>query len=182
MLITVTGLPGTGKTTVVKLLAENLQYPWYSMGDLRGEMAMKHNMTIDAWNTYGETHPETDAEIDEKLRELGSTKTDAVIDGRLAWHFIPNAFHILLTSNDDTAVKRIMKSKQEGVRSDEPGYTSEKEAREIIHARTASDVRRYQKYYQLDFLDPTHYHLIFDTSDKTAEQSVAEILKKIPHS
>ncbi|MCX6741353.1 MAG: AAA family ATPase, partial [Candidatus Parcubacteria bacterium] len=46
MIITLSGKPGSGKTTVAKILAEKLGYKFYSTGDLRGQMAMKRGLTI----------------------------------------------------------------------------------------------------------------------------------------
>ncbi len=40
MIITIAGMPGSGKTTVAKILADKLNLKRYSMGDLRGKMAL----------------------------------------------------------------------------------------------------------------------------------------------
>ena len=41
MIITISGLPGSGKSTIGKMLAKKLGYKFYSMGDLRGKIEKK---------------------------------------------------------------------------------------------------------------------------------------------
>ena len=59
MIITISGIPGSGKTTVGRMLAEKLGYKFYSIGDLRGKMAMERGMTIDQLNELGKTDGRT---------------------------------------------------------------------------------------------------------------------------
>jgi len=54
MIITISGLPGSGKTSVGKLIAERLGYEFLSIGDLRGSFASKKGLTIDELNKLGE--------------------------------------------------------------------------------------------------------------------------------
>ncbi|MBU0540313.1 AAA family ATPase, partial [Patescibacteria group bacterium] len=64
MIITISGVPGSGKTTVAKILAERLGMKFYSMGDLRGKMATERGLTIDELNKLGETEAFTDNDVD----------------------------------------------------------------------------------------------------------------------
>ena len=41
MIISISGFPGSGKSTIAKLLAEKLKWPRYYMGGLRREAAKK---------------------------------------------------------------------------------------------------------------------------------------------
>jgi len=50
MIITIGGEPGSGKSTVANIVAQKLGYKHYSTGDLRGEIAMRHGLTIDELN------------------------------------------------------------------------------------------------------------------------------------
>jgi len=47
MIITISGLPGSGKTTVAKKLSKKLNYEFISVGDLKGQFAKEKGMTID---------------------------------------------------------------------------------------------------------------------------------------
>jgi cytidylate kinase len=182
MIITVTGLPGSGKTTIIKQLSEALQLPWYSVGDLRGKMAKERGITIDALNTIGESEAFTDKEVDDYQKSLGESSESFVIDGRLSWYFIPNSFKIFLDVDPKIGAERIFEASKKGERPDEEMYTSVEEAAQFISNRVASDVKRYQKYYQVDFLNRNNYDLVIDTSSITAEEATRQILEKIPKS
>lgn len=176
MIITITGIPGSGKTTAARLLAERLNVPWYSMGDLRGKMAQDRGMTIDQFNTLGEAEKFTDAEVDEYQRKLGESGKDFVIEGRLSWHFIPHSFKVFLTVDTKAAGLRLFKARQGNERTDEPLYTSPEEAEKYAEDRMASDGRRYQKYYGVDFTDLKNYDLVIDSSSLSPALIADQIL------
>lgn len=179
MIITITGLPGSGKTTVVKQLSETLGVPWYSVGNLRGKMAEDRGMTIDELNALGETEAFTDKDVDDYQKKLGESGESFVIDGRLSWHFIPNSFKIFLDVNPDTGAQRIFDASKNGERDDEKAYGSVEETKQFIANRVASDVRRYQKYYGIDFLDRSNYDLVLDTTNLTMDEQTKIILNAI---
>jgi len=180
MVITITGLPGSGKSTIAKLLSEQLNISWYSMGDLRGKMARERNMTIDELNSLGETESFTDNEVDEYQTQLGNSGQSFVIDGRLSWYFIPNSFKVFLNVNNEIGSQRIFDSANEGKRSDEKHYTSSLEVQQVIERRIQSDIKRYKQYYGIDFMDPKQFDLVIDTSNKTTQEVLQEILSHIP--
>lgn len=178
MILTLTGLPGSGKSTIAKLLSERLHMPWYSMGDLRGKLARERGMTIDELNTLGETEAFTDQDVDTYQTELGKTQDNFIVDGRLSWHFIPHAFKIFLDIDENEAARRIFGAAREGLRKDEKPYASVEEVKERVKARVASDQKRYQKYYGLDYLNRSHYNLVIDTTNLTPEKIVERILDR----
>lgn len=182
MIITITGLPGSGKTTVIKQLSETLGLPWYSVGDLRGKMAKERGMTIDELNTLGESEAFTDKEVDDYQTSLGESSESFVIDGRLSWFFIPSSFKVFLDVTPDKGAERIFHASQKGERHDEIAYKSVNEVKSFITDRINSDVKRYQKYYGIDFMDKSHYDLVVDTTSLTAEETAKQILNKIPQS
>lgn len=181
MIITLTGLPGAGKSTIAKLLSEKLGFPWYSMGDLRGKLAQERGMTIDEFNHLGETESFTDEDIDKYQTKLGQEQDRLIIDGRLSWHFIPNSLKVFLDVDEQEAARRIYDAAKNGLRKDEKPFSSEENVKERVHARLASDQKRYQQYYQLDYLDRSNYDLVIDTTHLTPEQIVQTILDKIPN-
>ncbi len=179
MIITLTGLPGAGKSTIAKLLSEKLNMPWYSMGDLRGKLAIDRGMTIDEFNQLGESEAFTDQDVDDYQTQLGRENDRLIIDGRLSWHFIPHSFKIFLDINEDIAAQRIFQAAKQGLRSDERPYNSVEEVKERTRLRLASDQKRYQQYYGLDYLDTSNYDLVIDTSKLTPDEIIQVILDKI---
>ena len=71
MIITIGGQAGSGKSSVGELLAKRIGYRYWSMGDIRREMARKRGMTLREFNKLGEREDFTDKEVDEFQRELG---------------------------------------------------------------------------------------------------------------
>lgn len=179
MIISITGLPGSGKTTVVKQLSKSFGIPWYSVGDLRGKMAEERGISIDALNALGETEAFTDKDVDDYQTKLGMSGESFVIDGRLSWHFIPTSFKIFLDVDPDVGAKRIYEASKKGERQDEHMYRSVEETKQFIAARIASDVRRYQKYYGVDFLDHSNYDLVLDTTNLTMDEQAKIILNAV---
>lgn len=175
MKITISGYPGAGKTTVGKMLAERLGYKFYSVGDLRGKMAMDRGMTIDELNKLGEKEFWTDDVADQWQKKIGQTEDNFVMEGRLSFYFIPDSFKLFLTIDKTVAAERILKNQ----RPDEKPVSSVVEMEQIISERLAADKKRYQEYYGLDPSAKENFDVVLDTTSRTIEEIVDEILKKV---
>jgi len=184
MIITISGVPGSGKTSVGTILAQKLGYNFYSVGGLRGKMAEDRGISIDELNKIGETDHTTDTSVDDYQRELGIKEDNFVIEGRLSWHFIPRSFKIFLDCDPREAARRIFEGQHAATgkeRDDEKVYASIEETQQVIEDRVASDLRRYQKYYNLDYRLPSNFDLVFDTTEMAGPEQTAEaILAKLP--
>lgn len=177
MIISVTGLPGSGKTTVRNALADHFGYKRYSMGDVWGKLAMERGMTIGEANAKLKNDPTVDRQVDEYQSKLAETEDDFVIDSRLAWHFIPRSVKVFLDVDLDEAARRIFEARKHGiVRADEPDYQNVEEVRQAIEKRTHDDDQRYHQWYGVGYLDKTKYDLVIDTTHTPADQVVAQIL------
>ena len=179
MIVTITGVPGAGKSTIAKLISERLGYPWYSMGDLRGKMAQERGLTIDELNALGEEESFTDKDVDDYQTKLGKEQDDFVVDGRLSWHFIPHAKKIFLDVEPMEAARRVFEAAKDGLRPDEKPFVSVEDTKERIAARLASDQRRYEKYYGIDYLNRENYDLVVDTTHLTPDEIVDKILETV---
>ncbi len=177
MIITLTGLPGAGKSTIATLLSENLNMPWYSIGDLRGKMAEDRGMTIDELNALGEKEDFTDKDVDDYQTKLGQTEDGFIMDGRLSWYFIPNSFNVFLDVDKDEAAKRIFGAAKKGLRTEERPYNNADEVKDTVAARLASDQKRYKQYYDIDYLERSNYDLVIDTTNKAPNEIVEIIIQ-----
>lgn len=178
MKITIAGLPGSGKTTVGKMIAKALDYEHYSIGDLRGEIALKHNMSMAELNEVGLKEIWPHKEADDFLEELGKTKDKLVIDTWLGWHFVPDSFKVFVSVDADAAANRIFGDLDN--RPDED-YDSVEEVLAGVQKRVEKSDQAYQKHYGISFLKQSNYDLILDSTNKTPEEIVEEILGSVPN-
>ena len=176
MIISLSGTPGSGKSTVAKLLAKKLGFDHYSMGDLRRKMAEERGMTLEQLNRLGEKEAFTDKEVDDYQIKLGKEKDNFVIDGRLSFHFIPHSIKVFLDVDLTEGARRVMDSNR-----GEESFTDLNKAVEGLKTRIASDKKRYLKYYDIDFFDKKHYDLVIDSTKISPQQvaeKIAEYIKK----
>lgn len=175
MLITIAGKGGSGKSTVAKILAKKLRYRFFSAGDFRGSIALKHGLTIDQLNDIGKKEFWTDKIVDDEIKRIGQKEDNIVIDAWIGFHFIPNSFKVFLDVDENTASKRIFKDQ----RPDEPKKSTIKEIKEMNKSRLKDNLDRYKHYYKIDLLKKSNYDLIIDTTNLTPEQIVDMIIKRI---
>ena len=174
MIVTISGLPGAGKTTVGRLLAKKLRVRFYSMGALRRQAARERGMTLEEFNALGETKGFTDKYFDEWQAAKGRKMKHGVIEGRTSFHFIPHSLKVFLSVKPHEGAKRIWRDTSES-RKFEAHFSTLASVKKSLTRRIASDRRRYRKYYQLNIFSPTHYDYILDTTKMTPDQVVREI-------
>jgi cytidylate kinase len=168
--ITISGLPGTGKTTVAKLLEHRLSLKYVYAGEIFRRLAKKYHMTLEEFGSYCEHHREIDEELDTYQLEL-LRKGNVIIEGRIAgWlayrNHIP-AVKILLDTSLDVRAKRVVNREHGDV---------DKRKQEIVK-RERSEATRYQTYYGIDVRDSSIYDLVIDTGDKPPEKIVDIIMQ-----
>ncbi|MCX6708933.1 MAG: nucleoside monophosphate kinase [Candidatus Woesearchaeota archaeon] len=177
MIITISGTAGSGKSTVAKAVAKEFRLKHYSAGDFMRELAAERDISLEELSRLAEKDISIDREIDERTKKLAK-RDNFVIDSRLAFHFLPKAIKIFLKVSPGIAAKRIwrdIKAKKRAVEQ----FSSEKEVLSGILKRQDSEVKRYKKYYSLDYLDEQNYDFVLDTSKLNIEESIEETLNFI---
>ncbi|MCK5614279.1 cytidylate kinase family protein [Candidatus Pacearchaeota archaeon] len=173
MIIAINGLEGSGKDTVAKLLAKELDFKFYSMGDLFGKLAREKGMTLVEYHRHCETDDNGDREVDEYQETLGKKEDNFVIVGRMSAHFIPHAFKVFLSVDIDEGARRVHQDL--GNRPDEH-YSSVTETRESILERRKSNEKRYMDLYKINPFQESMYDLVVDTTKIPAREVVEQIL------
>lgn len=172
MIITITGEPGSGKSTIGKKLAQKLDYKHYYIGQIRRDAAKKRNMTLAEYNKYGEIHPETDTEVDDYQKNLGIKEDNFVIEGRTSWFLIPHAIKIYVTVNPKEGAKRVFKELQaDNSRNEDHALLTIEDVLRSHEEREASDKLRYQKYYQKNCSDKNNFDLVLDTTTLSRDKA-----------
>jgi cytidylate kinase len=160
--ITLGGLGGTGTSTVAKELGSRLSIPVFSIGDIMRANARDMGMTIEEFAQHCVSHPDVDRQTDKNQANLlpGESK---VVDSRMGFFFVKNAFKILLVCDQKVRVARM------AVRDSLSLEEAELKDRE----RVRLDKDRYYYAYGLeDYIAPLHYDLIIDTSTHDTSQIV----------
>jgi len=170
--ITISGTPGSGKSTVAQLLEKRLGIPYVYSGMIFRTLAKKYDMSLEDFGKYCETHENVDKKIDEEQLDV-LKKGNVIIEGRLAgWlsyeHKIP-AFTVFIDADIDIRAARIVE-RENG--------TVEQRKREI-RKRERSEALRYKQYYGVELSNNSIYDLVIDSSEKTAEEIVDIILKHV---
>jgi CMP/dCMP kinase len=175
-IITLGGLPGSGKSTVKRLLAEKLGYTMLSTGDFVRDMAYARNLTLEEFNDLIIHDKTLDEEIDSRLIEAEATGDRCVVDSHLAFHFIPSGFSVLLTVSLEKSAERIFNDAKSPTRikSGDTMQTLE-EARERTAKRIQNHVDRYKLHYGVDPYHPESYDFVIDTE----QYSPAEVATRI---
>lgn len=174
MIITISGLPGSGKSSVAKMLAEKLHYKHYSMGDLQRELAKEHGLTIKEWGEFEKKDPKYDHMIDDKQTALGKEKDNFVIDSWLAPKFIPHAVKIFLKADIDVRVKRRLYHKRK-----EEQFKEFEEAKKDMLEREKINTDRWLTFYSYDYHDEDNYDYIIDANQGSVQEIVDTIVRKI---
>ena len=183
MIVTITGLPGSGKSTLGKPLAAALGLKHYYIGGIMRECAKKRGMTLNEYLKLGETDSSVDQEVDSYQTELGKRSDDFVIEGRTSFYLIPHSVKVFLTVSLAEGARRIKDDLADSVKakSRNEGKTgSESAIIERLKERVASDRKRYKKYYGIaDAYDPSLFDIVVDTTEKTPDATLQEVLEQI---
>jgi predicted cytidylate kinase len=170
--ITISGTPGSGKSTIANLLNEKLDLRYVYSGMLFRETAEKYKMSLAEFGKFCEKNSDVDKELDKRQVEI-LKQGDVILEGRLAgWLAYQNkipAFKVFIDADIETRASRIVNREKGDV---------EKRKKENIE-RERSEKARYKNYYNIDISDTSIYDLVIDSSDKTPNEIVEIILNKV---
>lgn len=162
--ITLSGEVASGKSTIGKLLAEKLGYTFVSIGDKIRAYAESKKMNILEFQKECLKNPDTDKQIDLLFSEECNAQENLVIDYRLGFKFITDAFHIYLKVSEKTAVERL---KYTG-RANETHLT--------VQERNAIFTKQFLNAYQIDYTNDSNYDIIVDVDVFDSAEKIVELI------
>lgn len=177
-IITIAGKPGSGKSTASKAVAEELGFQHFSSGDLFRAIGKERGIDVTQTNLAAEKEKDIDYLVDQRLRDIGATEDQVVIDSRTAWHWIPESFKVYLDLDLEVAAKRILQSIDEARIESEHIPKEPAMYAEALQTRLDSEGRRYKALYSINPYDQANYDLVVDTASNGPEEVLAEILSK----
>ncbi len=172
-IITLSGKPGSGKSSTADRLAELLGYTRHSSGDMVRRVLAREGMSLEEYNRKASDEHDLDDKVDEELRSLRNAK-DVVIDSRLGFYWIPESFKVYLDLDLEVATARIFKDavNNKKRRDSGEGSSSLPDIARKVKERMEDEQQRFRSLYGIDPYNTEHFDLIIDTS-RHDPQSVA---------
>ena len=171
MLITISGLPGSGKTTVARMVADALHLEHVYAGDIFRRQAEAEGLSLEEYARRAETDHSIDRRLDEQMRSRAKSG-NVVLEGRLAAFMADEAgvpaLRIFLDAPEEVRAMRI---------ADREGGDAAQRLRQT-QAREASDARRYREIYGFDYHDPARYDVVLHTGGLSPEEVAAAIVRR----
>lgn len=170
LLITISGPPASGTSSLARDLSDMIGAEVLSGGDIFKEMAEEREVTIEEFSKIAESDPTIDKSLDDRLKSVikqhpdGDYGDDLIIDSRLSgWHADGSAdLSVCLKAPIEVRSNRI---------------DSRDESKESLRKREESEKKRYMEYYGIDIEDLSVYDIVIDTRNFTPI-STAKLVKK----
>lgn len=173
MRITISGPPGSGKTTACARLAESLGYRAVVFGKMFRDLAAEKGISLVELGELAEKDPSIDKEIDDRIVDIARAEPDIILESRLSAYMLGRngipALKIYLNASPEVRMARI------GGRE---GVDIEAAVAETVK-RQESEAKRYQMYYGIDITDLSVYDLVIDTGDLNPDQVLERILDAV---
>lgn len=169
-LITVSGYPGSGTTTVVGLLQSRLDLKAFNIGDIFRMMAAERGISLQDLHLLAKSDRSIDRELDDRQVDV-ARRGNVILEGRLAGFLTHQAglagTRVWLAAPFDVRTTRV--ARREAIPLSQ--------AQEEVRVREEAERTRYQAFYGFDLDDHSVYDMMIDSEHDTAEaiaQSIAE--------
>lgn len=168
MLITLSGLPGSGTSTLAKLAAPELGLDHLDGGTAFREAAAEAEMSLADFAALAEQDDSIDRALDDRLTDRARSG-DVLLESRLAGWLVTrahlSALRVWVACADEERARRV------GGRDGHDLASGLEQNR----AREASERQRYQAYYDIDLRDLSIYDLVLDSSELGPDMLLASI-------
>jgi cytidylate kinase len=169
LLITISGLPGSGTTTVSRLVADALHLDRLPGGEVFRQLAAESGMTLAEFGEHAQAHPEIDRELDDRLTARARAG-GCVIESRLAGWLVTRArlaaVRVWVDCDEEVRAARV---------ADRDGTTSA-QALADNREREALEHARYRAVYDIDLDDRSPYDLILDSTSTPAATLADQVI------
>jgi len=168
LVITVSGLHGTGKSTYAKAISEEFNLRHVSAGALFRQIALERRTSIEELSRTVERDEEIDRLIDDRTRREasgGNVILDGLLAGWMAREYTD--LKIYLKCPDDVRMHRI--AERDGIPYEKAMKTST--------FREDTEKKRFKRLYDIEIDDLSIYDLIINTGLLSLKSNI-EVIKK----
>jgi len=165
--ITISGPPGSGKSTLSKIISVRLGLELVSMGDIFRKCAQDRCMSLDEFGLIARCNEKIDHEIDSMQQKIADEKDNILIEGRLSGFFVDADLKVWLKAPLEIRAQRIANRECKSVAR----------ALEETSEREKCERDRYLNFYNIDVSDLSVYDIVID-SRKWSAQQISEIVEK----
>ncbi len=168
--ITISGHPGSGTSTLVEQLEQQLGWTSLNGGQIFREQAKEHGMSLKDFGQMCTSNLEIDRGLDEILKERMLSGKSEIVESRLAgwWAYRLDVDCVRVWLNVSPEERAIRVTKREGI--------SIEEAHEANELRRKVDLSRFEELYGLNPEDTTPYTHIIEASSKTIDGLAIEVI------
>jgi cytidylate kinase len=171
--VTVSGPPGSGTSTVCQLLAERLGWRHLNAGQVFRDLAAETGVSLAEYGARAEADPRIDRALDARMVERARQGEPAILEGRLTgWMAARHGVPALKVWLDAAAHVRASRVGQRDGGSAEAAAAS-------MSARERSERLRYARFHGIDLADRAVYDLVLDSGGQTPEELVERILEAL---
>jgi cytidylate kinase len=167
LIITISGPPGSGKSTLSRLLSVKLGMEHISMGDIFRRCAEDRCMCLAEYGLLAKQNGDIDRELDAMQKRIAKEKDNIILEGRLSGFLVEADLKVWLKAPLEVRAARIAKRENKPV----PVAIAETSEREECERE------RYLCYYNIDIKDLSVYDIVVDSSKWDSEE-ISEIVMK----
>ena len=186
MIVTISGSPGSGKSTIAKLLVSKLGYERVYAGGIMRDTARERGLRLEEFMEYLSSDAVLEKEIDYRVRDrayaLERSGKNVLVEGRVQYHLISESIKIYIKVDAAEGARRILGDLQDTKASVDRNQRIVKTVDEMVRVnfeREETDAARYQKLYGIDPRVESQYDLVIDTTAISAEQAMEKVVKFI---
>jgi cytidylate kinase len=162
LLITISGLPGSGTTTLSRLVAGALHLDRVPGGEVFRQLAAESGMSLAEFGVHAQANPDIDRELDDRL-SARAREGSCVIESRLAGWLVTQAgllaVRVWVECSEEVRAARV--AERDGTT---PGQAQRDNAE-----RAALEHARYRAVYAIDLDDRSPYDLVLDSTTASAK-------------
>lgn len=168
MIVTINGTIASGKSAIGKMLAETLNYEYFSTGQIYREEAESKGLTVKEYLDYCDSNPDIHRSLEQKVKTYVKGKDNIIIDGRMAWYAIPDSLKLYLHCSENTAALRIL-----GTKRTAQNTNTLDDCLADIKNRYRVEQEQFKSIYGVDIHDMKQYDLCVKTDTRSLNDIVS---------